>query len=66
MKHIELKAKEGYWLYNETELGRNFVKAVILGKEEQVSNWVECTEEEKTLYEKEQEELTESLDELNI
>lgn len=62
---IELKAENNKWLYNTTESIRNFVKAVILGKEEQVSNWVECTEEEKVLYEQEHIE-SEELEEIEL
>lgn len=54
---IELTADEGCWLYNESELGRNFVKAVTLGKDEPRSHWVECTDQEKRQYEEEQERL---------
>ena len=54
---VELVADEGRWLYNETELGRNFVKAVTLGKDEPRSHWVECTDAEKQAYEEEQERL---------
>ena len=52
---IELIADEGKWLYNTTELGRNFVHAVTLGCNESVSNWIECTNSEKETYEEEQE-----------
>lgn len=51
---IELIADEGKWLYNTTELGRNFVHAVTLGCNESVSNWIECTNSEKETYEEEQ------------
>ena len=54
---IELTAEDGHWLYNETELGRNFVHAVTLGRDESRSHWVECTDEEKRAYEEEQERL---------
>lgn len=54
---IELTAEEGHWLYNETELGRNFVHSVTLGKDEVRSHWVECTDAEKREYEREQERL---------
>lgn len=54
---IELIAEEGKWLYNTTELGRNFVHAVTLGCNESVTNWIECTDEEKVIYEEEQERL---------
>lgn len=54
---VELTANDGCWLYNETELGRNFVHSVTLGKDEVRSHWVECTDEEKRQYEEEQERL---------
>lgn len=54
---VELVADEGHWLYNEKELGRNFVHAVTLGKDEPLSHWVVCTEKEKQAYEEEQERL---------
>ena len=54
---VELTAEDGHWLYNETELGRNFVHSVTLGKDEVRSHWVECTDEEKRAYEEEQERL---------
>lgn len=54
---VELTAEEGHWLYNETELGRNFVHSVTLGKDEVRSHWVECTDAEKREYEEEQERL---------
>lgn len=54
---IELTAEEGHWLYNETELGRNFVHSVTLGKDESRTHWVECTDAEKREYEEEQERL---------
>ena len=54
---VELVADEGHWLYNETELGRNFVHSVTLGKDEVRSHWIECTDQEKREYEEEQERL---------
>ncbi len=54
---IELTAEDGHWLYNETELGRNFVHAVTLGKDESREHWVECTDADKQAYEEEQERL---------
>lgn len=54
---IELTAEDGMWLYNESELGRNFVRAVTIGKDEARSHWVECTDDEKRAYEDEQERL---------
>lgn len=54
---IELTAEDGMWLYNESELGRNFVRAVTIGKDEARSHWVECTDAEKRAYEEEQERL---------
>lgn len=54
---VEIVAEDGHWLYNEAELGRNFVHAVTLGKDEPRSHWVECTNEEKEEYEREQAEL---------
>lgn len=54
---VEIVAEDGHWLYNETELGRNFVRSVTLGKDEVRSHWVECTDEEKRQYEEEQERL---------
>lgn len=54
---VELTAEDGHWLYNETELGRNFVRSVTLGKDEVRSHWVECTDEEKRELEEEQERL---------
>lgn len=54
---VELTAEEGHWLYNESELGRNFVHSVTLGKDEVRSHWIECTDQEKREYEEEQERL---------
>lgn len=54
---IELIADKGKLLYNTTELCRNFVHAVTLGCNESVSNWIECTDKEKVIYEEEQERL---------